>query len=320
MTNKVHPRLASLSLDRGENSEPLTEQLYKAICSLIESGNLLANDPLPSSRQLSNLLDVSRSTVSYVYERLTEEGLINSRKGSGTFVSETAEALTELYADSINSHSPVRLAELPDSAKIASDARNFSVQKNLPFAVIAPDHESLPGKNWTTIVSRISRSPWLHNGYCEPGGFMPYKDYLRRFRGISCSANQVITTTGIQQALDLCASALFKASDSVAVEDPYFQPHVNLLEFRGLKPVPIPVTQNGIDTNNLERHSGIRGVLVTPCHQYPLGYVFSSQTREKLLDWAAKNSAWIIEDDYDSELRYGKKPHPALTSLDQNET
>lgn len=323
MANKVHPRLASLSLDRSENSEPLSEQLYKVICSLIESGNLLANDPLPSSRQLSDLLDVSRSTVSHVYKQLTEEGLINSRKGSGTFVSETADALTELSTDSANAHSPLRLAELPASARVASDARSFSVQKNLPFAVIAPDHESLPGKNWTTIVSRISRSPWLHNGYCEPGGFMPYKeavaDYLRRFRGISCSADQVIATTGIQQALDLCASVLFKASDLVAVEDPYFQPHVNLLEFRGLKPVPIPVTQDGIDTDCLEKHSDIRGVLVTPCHQYPLGYVFSSQTREKLLDWAAKNSAWIIEDDYDSELRYGKKPHPALASLDQNE-
>lgn len=86
------------------------------------------------------------------------------------------------------------------------------------------------------------------------------------------------------------------------------------MEFRGLKPIPIPVTQDGIDIEKLKKQKKIKGVLVTPCHQYPLGYVSSAENNEKLLAWAKTEGAWIIEDDYDSELRYGKKPLPALSS------
>ena len=147
---------------------------------------------------------------------------------------------------------------------------------------------------------------------------MPYKkavcDYLRQYRGLRCEPEQVITTDGTQQALDLCASVLFERSDKIAVEDPYFQTHINLMEFRGLKPIPIPVTQDGIDIEKLKKQKKIKGVLVTPCHQYPLGYVSSAENNEKLLAWAKTEGAWIIEDDYDSELRYGKKPLPALSS------
>ena len=189
----------------------------------------------------------------------------------------------------------------------------------MPFAVIAPDQESLPGKNWTTVVARTSKSPWLHNGYCDPGGFMPYKkavcDYLRQYRGLRCEPEQVITTDGTQQALDLCASVLFERSDKIAVEDPYFQTHINLMEFRGLKPIPIPVTQDGIDIEKLKKQKKIKGVLVTPCHQYPLGYVSSAENNEKLLAWAKTEGAWIIEDDYDSELRYSELLGVAYTQI-----
>ena len=115
----------------------------------------------------------------------------------------------------------------------------------------------------------------------------------------------MITTNGTQQALDLCASVLFEKEDKIAVEDPYFQTHINLLEFRGLKPIPIPVSQDGIDIDKLKKQKKIKGILVTPCHQYPLGYVSSAENNEKLLAWAKLEGIWIIEDDYDSELRYG---------------
>ena len=88
---------------------------------------------------------------------------------------------------------------------------------------------------------------------------MPYKkavcDYLRQYRGLRCEPEQVITTNGTQQALDLCASVLFEKEDKIAVEDPYFQTHINLLEFRGLKPIPIPVSQDGIDIDKNKRKS-----------------------------------------------------------------
>ena len=87
------------------------------------------------------------------------------------------------------------------------------------------------------------------------------------------------------------------------------------MEFRGLKPIPIPVTQDGIDIEKLKKQKKIKGVLVTPCHQYPLGYVSSAENNEKLLAWAKTEGAWIIEDDYDSELRYSELLGVAYTQI-----
>ena len=318
MTHKVQPSLSNISLNLKSGAPSLQEQLYQKILELIELKSLCPGDPIPSSRRLASEIGVSQSTVVSVYNRLLEEGLLETKNGNGTFVSEISLGVFENRKENGSTNEKFLPSELPLSAKIAAAASEFKVQKPMPFAVIAPDQESLPGKNWTTVVARTSKSPWLHNGYCDPGGFMPYKkavcDYLRQYRGLRCEPEQVITTDGTQQALDLCASVLFERSDKIAVEDPYFQTHINLMEFRGLKPIPIPVTQDGIDIEKLKKQKKIKGVLVTPCHQYPLGYVSSAENNEKLLAWAKTEGAWIIEDDYDSELRYGKKPLPALSS------
>lgn len=319
MSHPVQPAFAAIALNREPGARAIHRQLYQAICLFLEQGVLKAGDPVPSSRLLSKALSVSRSTVSAVYSRLCEEGLFEAKSGSGVFVARTLHPIgRQSLKKSLENYT--QPANLPVSASVAKSALSFKVQDPVPFAVIAPDAESLPGKEWTTIVARTSKSPWLHNGYCPPGGYMPYKeavaDYLRRARGLNAEAPQVITTSGIQQSIDLCVSALFKPGDRIAVEDPYFQPHLNLLEFRGLIPVPIPLTYDGIDLEALEKEKDIKGLLFTPSHQYPLGYVSSQENIEGVLEWAKRNHAWVLEDDYDSELSYGTHSLPAAAAFD----
>lgn len=322
MSHPIQPVFNTIHLDHSPKSPALKTQLYAKICELIEAGLLKPGDPVPSSRQLSEGLKISRFTVTAAYKQLEEEGFTRSIKGSGTYINSPLPSREVEKWNSINTDAANRLGHLSDVANIAKQSIAFPVQKPVPFALIAPDVDSLPGKKWTQIVARISKSPWLHNGYCPPGGYLPFRkiisDYLRRLRGISCDSRQVIITNGIQEGINLCCQVLFNTGDEVAVEDPSFQLHTDLLEFRSLKPRFIPVNKDGIDIENLKRDQSIRGCLVTPTHQYPLGYKYSLNTRKALLEWASARCGWILEDDYDSELRYGGKPYPALTALSKS--
>ena len=171
----------------------------------------------------------------------------------------------------------------------------------------------------------LSKSPWLHNGYSLPGGYPAFRkviaDYVRQTRGIACEPEEVIITTGIQQGVSLCAEVLFNDGDRVAVEDPGFEPHRRALEFFGARTVSAPVDEGGVSVAALEQmresEADWRGILVTPSHQYPLGVLMTLERRKALLAWASRSGAWVIEDDYDSELRYGGSPYPALAALDR---
>lgn len=324
MTHRLQPYFLTLQLDKNTKEKPLYLQLRRKIQELIDQGKLSPGDPLPSTRTLSEGLKVSRSTIIRAYKQLYEEDFIDSSKGSGSFLSfslprrnvqkwELGKIKRSVVEESITRESHFLLQSL-----------QFRVQEPEPFALIAPDRDSLPGKKWTQIVSRISKMPWLHNGYCKPGGFMPFKkvlsNYLRIVRGISCEADQVIITDGIQEGLNLCTQVLFNSGDEVIVEDPSFQLHLNLIEFRGMKPVPIAVTKEGLILGKIRVTEKTRGLLVTPTHQYPLGYLQSLASRKAMLEWCREKGLWVIEDDYDSELRYGGDPYPALAALDQNQS
>lgn len=319
MQHTLPPVFTTIAITREVGSAPIHRQLYLAILDFLKKGVLKEGDQVPSSRLLAQTLSLSRSTVATVYKRLCEEGILEAKIGSGVYVAQSLR-LGEKTQPKKQLSGFGAPASLPLSATVALPALSFKVQDPVPFAVIAPDSESLPGKEWTTVVARTSKSPWLHNGYCQPGGYKPYKeavaDYLRRSRSLHARGEQVIATSGIQQAIDLCASSLFKKGDRIAVEDPYFQPHLQLLEFRGLIPVPIPVNHEGIDIHALEAEKDIKGLLFTPTHQYPLGYISSQKNILEVLEWAKQHHAWIIEDDYDSELSYGKNPPPAASAFD----
>lgn len=281
-------------------------------------------DRLPSTRRLADSLGVARNTVTAAYRRLVEEGWCEARAGRGTTVAlRTHVRRAEAWAsDGLGKDSSARM--LPEASSVVGVVRKaarFHVQSEEPLAVVSPDFDSLPGRKWTQIVARISKSPWMHNSYCAPGGWPPFKqvlsDYLRETRGIRCEPEQVIVTTGIQQGLDLCARVLFEPGDIVAHENPNFDLHRTALQFARLKTLPVKVDEEGLRVEALESVTDdVRGLLLTPSHQYPMGAVLSLERRKRLLAWAAAKRAWIIEDDYDSELRYGGAPYPALAALE----
>lgn len=318
MTRRASSLTLDIELDSTEGAAPLKDQIYRTLLSRIREGTLRPGDRLPSSRALAESLSVGRITVTAAYARLRDEGFLAPRAGSGSVVALPPDDRARVPAPAAPA---VRAAEKRVSARasLALGALSFRVQALRPFAVASPDFESLPGKKWTQIVARVSKSPWLHNGYCEPGGHPPFREaianYVRRVRGLSCEPEDVIVTSGIQQGLSMCAQVLFEPGEKILVEDPGYQPHRDALAYFGLAPSPVRVSEEGLDLRAV-RASGARGMLVTPCHQYPMGYLMPARDRAELISWAAESGAWLIEDDYDGELRYDGAPHPALASSD----
>ena len=316
MTGQLTSPILDIVLNNTQTGVALKDQLYEILLTKIRNGTLKPGDKLPSSRLLAEHLSVARVTVTAAYAKLTAEGLLTSRVGSGTVIADVPTDKARVW----EAKSVIAIQKkVSDRVSIALQATNFRVQSLRPFAVASPDFESLPGKKWTQIVARVSKSPWLHNGYCEPGGYPPFRqaiaDYVRRVRGLNCIAEDVIVTTGIQQGLALSAQILFNDGETVLVEDPGYRPHREALEYFGLKTEPITVTQNAVALDKLDQTCA-RGILVTPCHQYPLGHLMRADARHRLIDWAAKTGSWIIEDDYDGELKYDGAPYPSLASLD----
>ena len=159
MTHKVQPSLSNISLNLKSGAPSLQEQLYQKILELIELKSLCPGDPIPSSRRLASEIGVSRSTVVSVYNRLLEEGLLETKNGNGTFVSEISLGVFENRKENGSTNEKFLPSELPLSAKIAAAASEFKVQKPMPFAFIAPDQESLPGKIGPLSLPALLRVP-----------------------------------------------------------------------------------------------------------------------------------------------------------------
>ena len=138
-------------------------------------------------------------------------------------------------------------------------------------------------------------------------------------RGVRCSAEQIIVTSGAQQGLDLLARVLLDPGDEVWMEDPGYPGASQAFQNAGASVIPIPVDGDGIDVARAIKSSpAARVVYVTPANQFPLGTVMSAERRVELLSWAARAGAWIIEDEYDAEYRYSGKPIASLHSLDRS--
>ncbi|WP_292167326.1 PLP-dependent aminotransferase family protein [Mesorhizobium sp.] len=138
--------------------------------------------------------------------------------------------------------------------------------------------------------------------------------HIGNSRGIRASADDVIVTNGTQQALDVLARVLLAPGDGIAVEDPSYGPPRRLFKALGIRVIGVPVDRQGLVVDALPR--GIRAVYVTPSHQYPLSVTMTLSRRQALLAWAERNNAAIIEDDYDSEFRFGGRPLEPLQTLD----
>jgi GntR family transcriptional regulator/MocR family aminotransferase len=190
------------------------------------------------------------------------------------------------------------------------------------FRVGLPALEHFPAKVWTRLITRHARST-SHAAmvYGDALGQAPLREaiaaYLGTFRGVRCEASQILVTTGSQQGLQCAAQALMDPGDKVWLEEPGYPGARQAFALAGAKLTPVRVDQEGLDVaDGLRRARDARLAYITPSHQFPLGSTMSATRRMALLDWAERSGAWVVEDDYDSEYRFGGRPLAALQGSD----
>ncbi|MGF7176708.1 PLP-dependent aminotransferase family protein [Azospirillum doebereinerae] len=323
MGRHARPVLASLgpmALDRA-GAEPLHRQLYRALRQMVVDGRLRPGERLPPTRALSAEWGLSRNTVVTAYDTLLAEGYVTGRIGAGTFV-----------ATALPDRPPEGMARRVDARRGVGLSRRGMVLADAPavprdplvrpFSLGTPDLGAFPFALWGQLLGRS----WRVGGRGlaadpDPLGHPPLREaiagYLRAVRAVRCEPEQVVIVSGAQQGLALVAQLLLDPGDSAWVETPGWPGNRAALLGAGARLVPVPVDAEGLDVaEGVRRGADARLALVTPSHQFPLGVTMSLGRRLQLLDWAAQQDAWIVEDDYDSEFRYAGPPLAALQGLD----
>ncbi|WP_317204371.1 PLP-dependent aminotransferase family protein [Janthinobacterium sp.] len=310
--------LAALPLDRADPA-PLFRQLYGAVKEAILNGAIGAGLQLPPTRELCRLLGVSRQTVLNAYAQLTAEGYLSGSVGKGTFVSAQLPAA----ARSVVAPGLLRPLSARGEGYVAAMGRVAWHQGKLrAFRVGMPALELFPFDVWSRLAARRWRRPDHLMGYSEPAGYLPLREllcvYLLAARGVRCTPEQIIITSGSQQALFLLSTILLGPGDAAWMESPGYRGAAGPLRAGGARVFPVPIDAEGLDVAYGAAHCAhAKLVYVTPSHQLPLGVAMSLPRRLQLLAWAAKARAWVVEDDYDSEYRYTGAPLASLQSLDR---
>src|ERR1700677_4537162 len=323
--------LPPIALD-SRASTPMYQQLYEWFRRAILQGQLRPGQRVPSTRNLAAELKVSRIPVSSAYEQLQAEGYFETFVGAGTCVARTIPA---------NAAKP----EGGESRAVARPAAKRAAKRTAPrkisrraiamrmppqswldnmgaFRVSLPALEQFPVGVWSKLVNRHSRrQPRQLMAYGHAMGYLPFREaiaeYLGTVRAVRCDASQILVTTGSQLGLQLSAQVLLDADDPVWIEEPGYHGARHALMTAGAKLIPVPVDQEGLNVaEGIRRAPKARAVYITPSHQYPLGWTMSATRRMMLLKWATRSGAWIIEDDYDSEYRFGGRPIASLQGLD----
>ncbi|RDV00846.1 PLP-dependent aminotransferase family protein [Trinickia dinghuensis] len=317
-------------LERGA-AEPMYRQVLRLVQHAILTGQLAPGTKLPSSRTLADDLEIARNTVLRVYDQLTAEGYVLSTTGSGTYVADTRpDAAAVRPRSSPRASEPGMSREALAQQSLSTRGRRLIGRAGVApkqwgaFMPGVPDVTEFPSRTWSRLQARLwkSANPELLT-YAPGGGYRPLRralsDYLRVARSVKCTPDQIILTTGIHQSMDLAVRLLTDVGDRAWVEEPCYWGARSVLQSTGLEIDPIPVDSEGL--NPREREFGPaappRLAVVTPSHQYPLGMVMSLARRRTLLEYARQHGVWILEDDYDSEFRYGSRPIASLQGLDE---
>ena len=300
---------------------PLQTQLYRELKSRILSSRLMPKTRLPSSRQLSVSLSVSRNTVNGAFELLKAEGYIKTKPKAGHYVSdEIPDNFLQVKTPASKSIKAKTVTPLSLSARGTAlmGKDNNRLFGNSSFTAGVPDLKAFPLQKWGQIVQRNSQRAALL-GYDCLQGYLPLREvlaeYLRSSRGLVCSSEQIIITVGAQQAATIAVQILLNKGDKVYIEDPGYIGMRNAFEAHGVNPIGIPVGDNGIEIAALPKKPTGKLLYLTPTHQYPMGGIIPLANRLKILQWAADNGIWLIEDDYDSEYHYDHKPIAAMQGL-----
>lgn len=309
--------ISDMAIDR-QAATPLFRQVYAAISSAIVDGRLRAGARLPASRTMAEQLGLSRTVVVAAYEQLLAEGYATGRVGSGTYVAHDLPKrpggrARPAKASRTARYGAPRLAGKVD-VTLQSDDRPFNLGRTLI--------DQRTADQWRRLSARALRAmPKSHLGYGDPRGSAELRSaiaaYLAGARGVRCDAEQIIVTSGTQHALDLVVRVLLPAGSEAWVEDPGYPLTREVLAAGGVVTRPVRVDAQGIDVAaGIAAAPRARAVFVTPSHQFPTGVVLSMARRLELIAWASASGAWIVEDDYASEFRYGGRPLAALQGLD----
>ncbi|WP_426102202.1 PLP-dependent aminotransferase family protein [Pseudomonas sp. PSPC3-3] len=329
---------AGIELDRRQG---LTRQLYDALRQRVLDGRLASGTRLPATRDLAAALSISRNSVVRAYDQLYAEGFTQSRVGDGTYVAQlpsSKKLSTKLSTGFSTGLSPAlstidpKKADIPREKVIHSAALERLENNHLPlpptgppraFRVGVPAFDLFPFDVWAKLSAAFWRKPDLERlCYGNPAGDERLRGliaaYLRSSRGMQCTAEQIVITSGAQQAISLCAQLLVTPGDSVAIENPGYRAAGHAFAVAGAQLQGVAVDSEGIDCSVLNRLDNCRLAYVTPSHQYPLGVVMSLARRLELLAWAERSGGWIVEDDYDGEYRYSGAPLAPLAALDRS--
>ncbi|MBC5800334.1 MAG: PLP-dependent aminotransferase family protein [Candidatus Eremiobacteraeota bacterium] len=312
-----------------QSATPKHRQLYSRLREAVLGDRLHAGDALPSSRTFARELGVSRNTVLAAYEQLLAEGYLVGRAGSGTFVA--ADATRERSPKAPSEASP-GASQRGHAALAPAAALLSALRMELPYPLAAPRAfqiaatpiDVFPFAPWARLAARRLRdAPGALLSEREPLGYRPLREaiaaHLRNTRAVLCEADQIAVVSGAHAAIFMCAMLLVGPHDAVWMEEPGYPAARGALRLRTEHVVPVPVDAEGLDVaTGLQLAPRPRLIYATPSHQFPLGATMTLRRRLDLLHAAESANAWIIEDDYDSELRYDGRPLAALQGLDRS--
>ena len=332
---------AGIELDRRQG---LSRQLYQALRVRVLDGRLASGTRLPASRDLAAALAISRNSVVRAYDQLYAEGFIEGRVGDGTYVAQlpkTTGAVKKLstklstgFSTGLPTGLSTKSLEIPghlSSQVIHNEPFDRIERHQLPrppsgppraFRVGVPAFDLFPFDVWAKLNAAFWRKPGLQQlCYGAPEGDERLRGliaaYLRSSRGMQCTAEQIVITSGAQQAISLCAQLLVEPGDGLAVENPGYRAAGHAFAVAGGRLHGVAVDSEGIDCAQLAQLNDCRLAYVTPSHQYPTGVIMSLARRLELLAWAERTQGWIVEDDYDGEYRYSGAPLAPLAALDR---
>jgi len=296
-------KTTELTLDRG-GAITLVDQIARHIETAIVEGALPAGARLPSWRDLAGQLGIARGTVRAAYEKLIDRGLLISAGSAGTRVANPL---------------PAALQPLNDAESLLPEDFHYRSAQALVFQMGVPAHDAFPATLWTRLHRQAVQATSLQTGYGDPRGLPELRSAIASHvaiaRGIECSPEQVIVTTGYRGGLGLALRALGATGKQAWVEDPGYPVTRYALELSGVHPVAVPVDQDGLIVERGQELAPRAALaIVTPGQQAPTGVALTDHRREELLNWAAASNAWIVEDDYLAELHLSGRSPNALAS------
>jgi GntR family transcriptional regulator/MocR family aminotransferase len=330
----------TVAIDLGSSSTPAEAgptflRIARAISEDIRRGRLRAGDALPGSRTLATSLGVHRNTVLAAYRELVAEGWIASEEALGTFVS---RQIPDVSPRRFSAHAavareiaprvgfdlgPSRVSPLPPPAPLPI-AASKSLDGPMSLGGGIPDVRLVPAAELARAMRRVLKRRAVEVlSYGDPAGPASLRTALASMvaatRGVAARAENVLVTRGSQMGIDLAARALISPGDVIAVEALGYRPAWEALRASGARLVPIPVDAHGLDVEALEQlciEQKVRGVYVTPHHQFPTTVTLAPARRLRLLEIAHERRLFVLEDDYDHEFHYEGRPVLPLASAD----